>query len=354
MNDTRADRVHPSGSAPLAPSRVQAERVSVSVIVPVYSGADYLAALVEELDRVGKEWASGDAPVYLAEVILVDDAAIDSSAVLVDRLAEQYPFVTSIHLARNFGQHPATIAGILHSSGDWVVTLDEDLQHPPSRIDDLFREVAASGCDVVYAKAQDAVHDSYVRDLGSIWFKRLIEKFSGNPNVRHFNSFRLIRGPVARAASSVCTHDTYFDVALSWFTQRVGAVQMQLKDERFIRSGKSGYKFSKLLSHARRMLMSSGTKVIRVSAMVGLIVVLVSTVFGLFLLAQRIMFPETISVTGWTSMMLTVMFFGGIITFLLGVALEYLSLLVLNAHGKPIFFTVDRSKDGSLSRFFGT
>jgi undecaprenyl-phosphate 4-deoxy-4-formamido-L-arabinose transferase len=255
-------------------------------------------------------------------------------------------------MARNFGQHPATIAGILYSSGDWVVTLDEDLQHPPEKIDDLLLKVAQQSFDIVYAKAEGSVHENYLRDFGSILYKRAIETLTGNSNVRHFNSFRLIRGSVARAAGSVCGHDTYFDVALSWFTQRVGVASMPLKDNRVISGKKSGYRFSKLLSHARRMLMSSGTKVVRLGGAAGLLIVVGSLFSAAIITFRKIFYPETIVVDGWTSLMLAVVFFGGAAAFLMGIVLEYLSMLVINAHGKPIFFTVDRSSDADLAKHF--
>ncbi|WP_262029300.1 glycosyltransferase [Microvirga sp. Mcv34] len=325
----------------------------MSVVVPVYSGAKYLLTLFESLRQLRSRWLDEGSPLKLTEIIFVDDAAIDTSPDIIDNLSREHSWVASIHLSRNFGQHPATVAGILHTSGDWVVTIDEDLQHPPNRINDLFRKVAHGGCDIVYANAEESVHENHVRDLGSVLYKRLIEKFSGNPNVRHFNSFRLIRGSVARAASSVCGHDTYFDVALSWFTQRVGVVRMQLKDERFIREGKSGYRLSKLLSHARRMLMSSGAKITRIGGLAGLSVVILSSMAALILFVSRVfLYSEPLVTAGWTSIMLTMLFLGGTVTFLIGIVLEYLSLLVLNAHGKPIFFVVDRSTDIALAEYF--
>jgi len=328
------------------------KKITVSIVVPVYSGAQYLPALFDELQVLRNRWEAENAPVSLVEAVFVDDAAVDASPELIDQLSQQHSWVTAIHLARNFGQHPATIAGILHTSGDWIITLDEDLQHPPSHIDELFREVARSSCDVVYAKAEGKVHENHIRDLGSSLYKRFIERFSGIPNIRSFNSFRLIRGSVGRAAGSVCSHDTYFDVALSWFTQRVGVVPMHLKDQRFIQEGKSGYKLSKLLSHARRMLMSSGAKVSRIGGASGLLILGASIVFGLALIVRKLFYPETILVGGWTSLILSVVFFGGILTFLIGVALEYLSFLVTNAHGRPIFFVIDRSMDTALTQHF--
>src|SRR6516164_7722588 len=106
--------------------------ISVSLVVPVYSGEPYLRRLVEAVEGLRQRWIAESAPIGIAELIFVDDSAVDGTPALLDTLAAEKPWVTTLHLARNFGQHPATAAGILHSSGDWVATLDEDLQHPPA------------------------------------------------------------------------------------------------------------------------------------------------------------------------------------------------------------------------------
>jgi glycosyltransferase involved in cell wall biosynthesis len=243
--------------------------ISVSLVVPVYSGEAYLRRLVEAADDLRQEWQSYKAPLSLSELILVDDAAVDGSPALVDAFAKERPWVVALHLARNFGQHPATAAGILHSSGDWVVTLDEDLQHPPSKIPSLLRKAVETRCDAVYGIADSKVHESFVRDMGSRTYKRLLSLLTGNRNIRDVSSFRLMRGAVARAAAAVCTPDTYFDVAVGWFTQRIEFVRMTLKDERFISTSKSGYRLRSLLSHARRLLFSSNLKVLRLGVVLG-------------------------------------------------------------------------------------
>lgn len=326
--------------------------VIISVVVPVYSGEAHLEKLVTECAAVRTQWEQQDAPFRLGEVILVDDAAIDGSPALIDRLARDKSWVTALHLIRNFGQHPATIAGILHTSGDWVVTLDEDLQHPPGRIETLLRRAVTDERDVVYANPEGAVHEARSRDLASRTFKRLMVVLSGNPNVPIFNSFRLIRGSVARAVSSVCGHDTYFDIALSWFTTRVAFVKMELKDGRFIATRRSGYSLGKLLTHARRMLMSSQVKLLRICGLFGFLVVVAAFLLAILVILLRLLFPETVTIAGWASLVVINLFFGGLITLLLGVALEYLSALGLVAHGKPIFFVVDRSRDKALAEYF--
>jgi glycosyltransferase involved in cell wall biosynthesis len=99
-------------------------------------------------------------------------------------LAKERPWVVVLHLARNFGQHPATAAGILHTSGDWVVTLDEDLQHPPSKIPDLLRKAVEDQSDVVYGKAESQVHESAARDFGSRAYKQFLALVTGNQSIR--------------------------------------------------------------------------------------------------------------------------------------------------------------------------
>ncbi|MBN8943040.1 MAG: glycosyltransferase [Rhizobiales bacterium] len=328
--------------------------ISLSVVVPIYSGEAYLRELVGQLAKVRADWRERGAPMDLAEVILVDDAAIDGSPALMDELSKEFGWVTAVHMMQNFGQHAATIAGVLHSSGDWVVTLDEDLQHPPGEIEGLLKHAVLERADIVYAKPTGAVHEARSRDWASRGFKRLMVFLTGNANVIHFNSFRLLRGPLARAASSVCGYETYFDVALSWFTKRVTFRSLELKDHRFIASGRSGYSFARLLTHARRLLISSQVKLVRLFGLVGMFIVVASTLGALALLMNKMLSPDSISVTGWTSLMLTIVFFGGLITFMLSLGLEYLSTLVLAAHGKPVFFSVDRSNDLTLVRYFSS
>jgi glycosyltransferase involved in cell wall biosynthesis len=328
------------------------EKIRVSTITPVYAGADYLEDLVEEIGRLRKRWLDEDAPVLLEEAIFVDDEAIDDSARILDRLEKTHDWVRVIHLSRNFGQHPATIAGVLHSSGEWLVTLDEDLQHPPREIPSLLAEAVLEHHDVVYASALVPVHESWLRDLGSRGFKALMHKATGNQHIGSFNSFRLMRGAVARAAASVCAHETYFDIVLGWFTTRIGVLAMALKDDRYIRSGASGYSLRKLLSHARRMAVTSHSKLLRGGAFVGTLALGTAVVYGAVVGLQRLLSPESIPVQGWTSLFLTVLFFGGILSLLIGVVIEYLAVVMLHTQGKPTFFVIDRSSDYVLRPYF--
>ena len=324
------------------------KRLALSAVIPVYSGARYLEKLVEELNDVRTKWADENAVVALTEAIFIVDEAIDRSAEVLDELAGVHSWITVLHLSRNFGQHPATTAGILQTTGDWVITLDEDMQHPPSKIEAMLHQAAISGIDVVYACPEQAVHESVFRDYSSRIYKKIIGYLAGNENIQLFNSFRLIRGSIARAASGVCGHDTYFDVALSWFSQRIGTVVMALKDDRVIQSGKSGYNIQKLFSHARRMIVSTHMKALRVGAVLGAIGLISSFAYGGYVLSAGLLFHINSGARGWSSLMVVVLFFGGVSTFMSGMLLEYIAVILLHTQGKPAFFIVDRRSDALL------
>jgi polyisoprenyl-phosphate glycosyltransferase len=328
------------------------EKVKLSVVVPVYSGADYLESLAEQLNTLRSSWINNKAPVSLSEVVFVDDAAIDNSLAVLNSLSEKYPWMTTLSLSRNFGQHPATEAGILYTSGDWVVTLDEDLQHPPALIEALLIKAVTDHCDIVYANPKHGAHQNLIRDWGSRYYKRMIARLTGIKTIPLINSFRMIRGTIARAAASVCSHDTYLDIALTWFTERIGFVRADLRDQRLISSGKSGYNLRKLLSHARRMILSTHTKALRIGGFLGFVTFLLSLAFGTYIFLNTIFGWSVITIQGWASIVVISSFLGGMSLLLISIVIEYMSIILLHSQGKPTFFVVDRSADKLLLEYF--
>ena len=324
------------------------EKVYLSTVTPVFQGAGYLEELVEALAAVRNEFEVKNFPIELTEAIFVNDEPIDDSARLLEDLRTTHHWVKTVQLSRNFGQHPATVAGILHSSGDWVATLDEDLQHHPRLLLPLLLHCVTQNLDVVYARGETPVHQSGFRDISSRLFKTLVSKLTGNPHIRKFNSFRVMRGSIGRAAAAVSAHDTYFDISVSWFTNRIGVLPLPLKDQRYIEGKKSGYGIRELLRHAWKMMASSELRMLRVGATMGVLSLLGSFALAAAAIVAKILFPETIPVPGWTSMLLVILFFGGLISFLAGIGLELITALVVQAKGKPAFFIIDRNKDDLL------
>lgn len=318
--------------------------LSLSIVVPVYSGQPFLEGLVLRQEALRAQLEAGDLPIRHVESIFVCDEPVDGSAALLVGLSKSRPWMTVLHLGKNMGQHSATAAGMLHTSGDWVVTMDEDGQHEPLAIIDLLKATVPQSQDLCYARPLAGVHASSWRDASSRWAKRLVAFLVGDRFVPMFNSFRLIRGGVARSAGALASYDVYLDVALRWFTSRICTVDLTLKDPRG-GAQRSGYTLRSLLTHLRRLLMSYHLTVLRYVMLLGFATSASFGLLGFTLLVQKLVSPDSVPVQGWTSIFVTTSFFGGLTLFLLGLILERLSTMLTRAQGHPAFFIVDRSRD---------
>lgn len=325
--------------------------VTLCTVTPVYRGTDYLLELVQQIDNLRQAWENQNAPIKLVESIFVDDGSVDSSSTVLKKLAKCYPWVTVVTLSRNFGQHSATVAGICHSSADWVVTLDEDLQHRPGDIHQLLKKLIVANADVCYARPRTHVHGGSWRDRSSIWTKSILAKLANSPQIKEFNSFRLIRGSIARAAAGSSSSQTYLDIAISWFTDSYISVLINMEDQRYVVAKSSGYRLGGLIRHARHLLVSSSLDIASKGLFLGISAVFFATVIAVVVVIQKFYFPASIEPVGWASLVAIITFFCGIIIGLMCIAIEYLHVLVLNQLGKPTFFTVDRSTDHVLRKW---
>lgn len=316
--------------------------LTLSIVVPVYSGESFLPGLVERQEALRARLET--TPIRHVESIFVCDEPIDGSAKVLTGLAATRPWMTVLHLGKNMGQHSATAAGMLHTSGDWVVTMDEDGQHEPLDVVAMLEGTVPKGLDLCYARPVSGVHSAGWRDASSRWAKRLVAFLVGDKFVPMFNSFRLIRGGVARSAGALAGYDVYLDVALRWFTNRICAVELALKDPRG-KNQRSGYTLRSLLTHLRRLLMSYHLTVLRYVMLAGFATSAGVGLLGVALVVEKLVSPDSVPVRGWTSMFVTIAFFGGLTLFLLGLILERLSTMLTRAQGHPAFFIVDRSRD---------
>jgi undecaprenyl-phosphate 4-deoxy-4-formamido-L-arabinose transferase len=276
---------------------------------------------------------------------LVHDGAIDHSHSVIEALAQQYSFVTSVWLSRNYGQHPATLAGMAASSGEWVATLDEDGQQDPADIANLLDYAIQSEVALVYAKPVSGLPHTRWRNGFSLLVKRLTVALVGNRSLEGFNSFRLVRGDVARSIAAYCGNGVYLDVALSWVVGQTALCPVTLRPDR---GRHSGYTPGKLTAHFGRLILSAGTRPLRIISILGFLSVLLGLVISVHTLWAKI--AHQIPVQGYTSLLIVVCFFSGVILFSLGVIAEYLAFVVTTTMGKPLYITVSRPSRNDKAR----
>ncbi len=316
------------------------------MVVPVYQGERTLPALIDELVGFTSTFSTPDGhEAVVSEVLLVHDRGPDGSAAVIRALAAQHDFVRPVWLSRNFGQHPATLAGMASSGGDWVVTMDEDGQHDPADIGSLLDAAMSNGASVVYAKPTNLPPHSALRNVTSRAAKVVVASLTGSKNSTAYQSFRLVLGEVGRSVAAYAGPGVYLDVALGWVAADVVTAPVTLRSEG---DRSSGYNLRSLLSHFWRMVLSSGTRGLRAVSILGAGFGAVGVLFAIFIGIQRIAGVDVAA--GWTSTMVVVLVSTGAILFSLGVVAEYVGVAVNTAIGKPLYLIVTDPARGPLGR----
>jgi undecaprenyl-phosphate 4-deoxy-4-formamido-L-arabinose transferase len=318
----------------------------VTIVVPVYQGERTLAALIDEILPLTSPQQTPQGKTFrVTDVILVNDGAIDDSTSVMKAIASQHPFVTPLWLSRNFGQHPATLAGMASSTGDWVATLDEDGQYNPMDIGAMIDKAEGDGAQLVYARPLNPPPHGLWRNLGSLAVKTVGRFLVGSSQIGRFSSFRLIRGEIARSLAAYCGQGVYLDVALSWV---VGNSSLHPVIFRAERGRASGYNFRRLVAHFWRFILTAGTRPLRIIAILGSLSIVVAVCISAYAIWLKL--AHAVPIQGWTSLVTVVSFFSGIILFSLGVIAEYLAMTLTMAMGKPLYLIVSAPESSKTSR----
>jgi len=308
---------------------------SICVVIPVYRSADNLKKTVNEIiNSLSSSEKLKDLSYVLKSIILVDDGSSDGSAGVIDSLKEN-PIITPIFLNRNYGQHAAIFAGVLTSTEDLIVTMDEDGAHDPDLIPSMIEKIESENIDIVYAKFLYGKTD--LKELSGVWAKKFIALISSEPNIRDISSFRVVKGSVFRAAAVYANNGSFLDIALSWISPKVSTVVTSKR----LTTRKSTYTFKSLVRHFSKLFFAAGIKPLIFIFNIGWIISTLSVVAILVIIYRKIF--DSIPVQGWVSNIVVIVFFGGIMIASIGLVARYLSSIVETSSGKP-FFTIKNQK----------
>ncbi len=294
----------------------------LSVIVPVYRGETTLRPLLEELAPLLEPSRTPAGNVFrVIETLLVHDNGPDDSAAVIRELATTQPSVRPVWLSRNFGQHAATLAGIASSGGAWVVTMDEDGQHAPADIGLLLDTAIASKAQLVYGQHEGKAPHAWWRNVTSAIARRLGRWMAGS-DLQSFSSFRLILGTHARAVAAYCGPRIYLDSALRW---AIGSAETCVVSTRPRWRSESGYSLGRLLSHFWTLVLSSGTRPLRIVSFLGMACAATGFIGAIWIVFRQL--STDYIAPGWASMIVALLVMTGLILFALGVVAEYVGTL---------------------------
>lgn len=318
----------------------------VSVVVPVYAGQRTLPELIRRCVAL-RSGIQGVPPGLLHQLIFVCDEPVDDSESALLVAAKKHDWIKVISLARNSGQHLATAVGALYSSGDWILTIDEDLQHPPEMISLILIEALEKSLDLLYVKSTTRVHRaSLYRDLSSS-----VSKFGMKTLTRDdysmISSYRLIRGEVIRSIAPAVDNKAYLDAVLFSVTspKRRGIYYSAFSDPRD--AGRSGYSFKRLVSHYGRLIMSAEFSGLRLLTALGVLIAAPLFILMFALLVAGSLNGSQQIAPGWLSLF----FLGVLMNIFLAVysvySLKLLSVLFARSSAAPQFLAISREQDAS-------
>jgi polyisoprenyl-phosphate glycosyltransferase len=299
--------------------------LDISVVIPVYNEEANLMALYHRLRLVLSEIT----PSY--ELIFVNDGSTDQSLALIKELAGQAPEVKYIDFSRNFGHQIAVSAGLDMAAGDAVVIIDGDLQDPPEVIAGLYARWR-QGYEVVYGRRRQRPGESATKKFTASFFYRLLTRITHIPIPVDTGDFRIIGRKVVEALKQMPEKQKFIRGQISW----VGFKQTYLEYDRAERKGgATGYTYGKMIRLALDAITSFSNLPLKIATVSGFLVSGVAFLLMLYTLYSRFISKDF--VPGWSSLMISVLFLGGVQLISIGIIGEYISRLSDNVRNRPLY-----------------
>jgi dolichol-phosphate mannosyltransferase len=305
--------------------------MDISVIVPVYNEEANLPLLYHRLKKTVVEVSQDH------EIIFVNDGSTDNSLSVIRELTTKDGQSKYIDLSKNFGHQIAVYAGLEHAAGNAIVIIDSDLQDPPELIREMYQKLHA-GHDVVYAQREHRKGESWHKLLTAKLFYRLINRLSDVAIPVDTGDFRIISKKVRDIICSMHERNKFLRGQIAWVGFNQAAVFYQ-RDERH--AGRTSYPYSKMLKFAWDGITSFSNTPLRIATYFGFLVSVSAFIVILYSLYQKYINHDV--TPGWTSIMISVLFIGGVQLLCLGIIGEYIGRILENVKDRPVYIVKDKN-----------
>lgn len=293
----------------------------VSIIIPVFNEAENIQPLQEQLKR----YCKGS-----FEFIFVDDGSTDNTYQEIERLSASDHQYKCISLSRNFGHQNAIMAGLENASGDHIVIMDGDLQHPPSLIPGMLEKLQG-GTDVVKTRRNKTLDSSLAKKLTGAAFYKFINFISDvkiEPNVADFKAFNR---KVLKSILQFKERELFLRGIFSWMGYKTDVIEFEAPARKY---GKTKYSFTKMLRLALKGTTSFSFKPLRVALMIGSLISLAAFLFAIYAFMS---YFQGNTIPGWASTIIAVMFLGGTQLLAIGLLGEYIASLFTESKKRPLY-----------------
>jgi glycosyltransferase involved in cell wall biosynthesis len=301
----------------------------VSIIIPLMNEEESLPVLYAQLKNTFSQLEG-----YSYEILFVDDGSTDASYELIQEYGKKDLCVRGLSLSRNFGHQVALMAGIKYANGDILITMDGDLQHPPAIIPKLIEEFE-KGFEIVNTIRITTEDASMLKNLTSSLFYKLINLITDIPITPAAADFRLISRKVANAFLAIEEKERFTRGLISWMGFKQSSVEFNAP-ARF--AGKSKYNLRKMIRFARTGITSFSPKPLKISFALGIVFSLLGLIYATIAILENF---KGNTVSGWTSILVSVLVMGGIQLLCIGILGEYIATIFTESKKRPLFFIQD-------------
>lgn len=313
----------------VAPQIAPAHAPSISCVIPAYNEAENLRILIPQLT------ATLNALSKRVEIIIVDDGSSDNTAATAAALTHDYP-VRCVFLSRNFGKEAALTAGIHETSGDVVVLMDSDLQHPVAMIP-VFFEKWQQGYEMVYGVRANRDDESFLKRHLTNAFYRLLRRASRIPIEPDAGDFRLLDRRVVESLKALPERSRFMKGLYAWVGYKSIGIPFQVEERR---AGRTTFNFRRLTRLAIMGMVAFSELPLRISAIIGLVISIMSIIYGSYEAIRALFFGTDLK--GWATLVVAITFLNGIQLMAIGVLGEYIARIFNEVKGRPNYIVARR------------
>lgn len=300
-----------------------AEKITLSIIIPVYNSQDILSVLVSRIVSAVEKMSD------CYEIVLINDGSLDASWQMIQDLSAKYNQIRGINLMRNYGQHNAILCGIRAARFEYLITMDDDLQHPPEEIHKLIQHIQ-KGYDVVYGIPHKLVHSPW-RNLSSKITKYFLAKVLGISRIKYLSAFRVIRRDIRNAFIQFDSPSVIIDALLTWGTENFGIVEVEEQPRPI---GRSNYNLVALIKIFMVVLTGFSTFPLRFASIIGFIFTFFGLAVFIYVLVRTV---SEGSIPGFPFLASIISIFSGVQLFTLGIFGEYLARIFTRSMNNPTY-----------------
>ena len=309
--------------------------MDLSVVLPVFNEETNIRELYERLIAVINKMGLS------YELVFVNDGSVDNSLAIINDLALKDPHVKFIDLSRNFGHQVAITAGIDHAFGKYIAIIDSDLQDPPETLEPLYNKLA-EGYDVVYARRLKRKGESLLKLLTAKSFYRILRRITSIEIPVDTGDFRIIRAKVAEVLKKMPEQNKFLRGQIAWAGFRQSYIEYN-REER--RSGKTSFSYGKMMRFAKDGITSFSDLPLKAVTWSGFFVAFIAFVVAIYSLYSKLILGS--AVPGWASLMISLLFLGGVQLISIGIIGEYIGRIAANIRNRPLYIINESNISGA-------